>query len=56
MNKKTKKDLIKIIKKMDILSWGIKPRKNNGAWVDISLSGTVPIDEDDIDLVIDDFR
>ena len=39
MNKKEKKDLIKLIKELKIMSWGIKPRKNQDGWFDISLSG-----------------
>lgn len=39
MNKKEKKSLIKLIKKLEIMSWGIVPRKDNEGWYDISLSG-----------------
>jgi len=39
MDKKEKKDLIKLIKKLNIMSWGIKPRKDSEDWYDISLSG-----------------
>lgn len=39
MIKKEKKQLIKSIKKMKILSWSIKPRKDNENWCDIELSG-----------------
>lgn len=39
MSKKQKKDLIKLIKSLNIMSWGIKPRKDNEGWFDISLSG-----------------
>lgn len=39
MDKKEKKSLIKLIKKLNIMSWGIKPRENNEGWYDISLSG-----------------
>lgn len=39
MNKKEKKQLIKLIKKMKIMSWRIEPRKDNEDWYDISLSG-----------------
>ena len=39
MNKKEKKELIKLIKKLDILAWGIKERKNQKGMWDISLSG-----------------
>lgn len=39
MNKKEKKDLIKLIKKLDILAWGIKERPNQKNWYDITLTG-----------------
>jgi len=39
MNKEEKKDLIKLIKKLDILSWGIEPRKDEKGWYDITLNG-----------------
>lgn len=39
MNKKEKKSLIKLIKKLEIMSWGITPRKDSDGWYDISLSG-----------------
>ena len=39
MDKKEKKQLIKLIKKLKIMSWGIEPRKNSEGWYDISLSG-----------------
>lgn len=39
MNKEDKKDLIKLIKNLDILSWGIKEREHQKGWWDISLSG-----------------
>ena len=39
MNSKEKKELIKLIKKLNILSWRIEPRKNNSDMIDIELSG-----------------
>lgn len=39
MEKNEKKQLIKLIKKLNIMSWGITPRKDNEGWYDISLSG-----------------
>ena len=46
MGKKEKKKLIKLIKKLNIMSWGIQPRKNNDGWYDISLSGYIKGERD----------
>ncbi len=39
MENKEKKELIRLLKNMNILSWGIHPRKNEEGWYDIYLSG-----------------
>ena len=39
MNPKEKKQLIKLIKKLELMSWKIEPREEQEGWYDIELSG-----------------